>query len=82
MHPAATVVQVCPCLLLHAPAESQVPAQRPLGSFAFFTATQAWLVVSHDVQAAVQSVLVQHPVIGMHVVVPPIVQDFVVPVHA
>ena len=30
--PAATVVQVWPCLLLHVPAASQVPAQRPVGS--------------------------------------------------
>ena len=30
--PAATVWQVCPCLLLHVPVPSQVPAQRPFGS--------------------------------------------------
>ena len=68
-------------MLLHAPLASQVPAQRPLGSAAFLTATHAWLVVSQTVQVAVQSALVQHPLLGMQVVEPPVVQDFVVPVH-
>ena len=81
MQPAATVVQVCPCLLLHVPLASQVPAQRPFGLLALFTATQEWLLVSHVVQAAVQSLLAQQPFIGMQTVVPPMVQDLVLPVH-
>jgi len=40
MQPAATVLQVCPCLLLHVPLASHVPAHRPLGSFALLTDTQ------------------------------------------
>lgn len=81
MQPAATVVQVCPCLLLQTPLASQVPAQRPLGSFALFTATQVWLVVSQDVHAVLQSLLVQQPVEGMQVVVLPTVQELVEPVQ-
>jgi hypothetical protein len=81
MHPAATVVHVCPCLLLHVPAASHVPAHRPLGSFMLLTGAQACAVVSQVVQVAVQSVFVQQPPIGMQIVVPPMVQDLVVPVH-
>jgi hypothetical protein len=79
--PAATVLQVCPCLLLHIPLASQVPAHRPFGSLAFLTATHAWVVVSQLVQAAVQSVSLQQAVAAMQIVVPAIVQDFMVPVH-
>jgi hypothetical protein len=40
-----------------------------------------WVVVLHAMQLPVQSMFVQQPVLGMHVVVPPTVQDVVVPVH-
>jgi len=78
MQPAATALQVCPCLLLQVPPASQVPAHRPLGSFALLTPTQVWLVVSQDVQVAVQSLFVQQPLEGMQTVVLPLVHDFVV----
>jgi hypothetical protein len=39
-HPPATIEQSCPCLLLHAPWLSQVPAHLVRSSW-FFTATQA-----------------------------------------
>jgi hypothetical protein len=82
-HPAATVLQVCPCLLLQAPLESQVPAQRPLGSSMLLAAAQVWLLVSQVMHVPVQSLFVQQPVVGMQTVVLPIVQDFVVePVQA
>jgi hypothetical protein len=77
--PAATVLQVCPCLLLHAPAESQVPAQRPLGSSTFLAATQVWVVESQLMQVPVQSLFVQHPAVEMQTVVLPEVQDLVTP---
>jgi hypothetical protein len=81
-HPAATVLQVCPCLLLQAPVESQVPAQRPLGSSMLLAATQLWLLVSHVMHIPVQSLFVQQPDEAMQTVVLPLVQDLVVdPVH-
>jgi hypothetical protein len=40
------VLHVCPRLLLQAPAASQVPAQRPVGSSLLITATQVWLVAA------------------------------------
>jgi hypothetical protein len=66
---------------LQAPLASQVPAQRALGSSIPLTAAQVWVVVLHTMQLPVQSMFVQHPVLGMHVVVPPTVHDLVVPVH-
>jgi hypothetical protein len=44
-------------------------------------ATQAWVLVSQAWQVPVQSLLVQQPLVGMQTVVPPLVQDLVVPVH-
>lgn len=79
VQPAATVLQVCPCLLLHAPVESQVPAQRPLGSSTLLAAMQLWLVESQLMQVPVQSLFVQHPVVEMQSVVLPEVQDLVAP---
>ena len=77
-HPPATVLQVCPCLLLQAPDASHVPAQRPLGSCSLLAATQVWLAESHVIQVPVQSLFVQQPAVGIQVVVPLTVQDFVV----
>jgi hypothetical protein len=72
----------CPCFALQAPLESQVPVQRPFGSSAPFTAAQVWLVVLHAMQVPVQSLLEQHPLLGMHTVVEPEVQAVLVdPVH-
>jgi hypothetical protein len=51
-------LQVWPCLLLHAPVLSQVPAQTP-GSSWFFTAVQAPLV--HAWHALAQSLRFTHP---------------------
>jgi hypothetical protein len=82
MHPAATVAQVCPCLLLQAPVESQVPAQRPLGSSMLLAAAQVWLLVSHAMHVPVQSLFVQQPEEAMQTVVLPLVHDLVVePLH-
>ena len=73
----------CPCFALQAPLELQVPAQRPFGSSIPFTATQAWLAVSHIMQVPVQSLFEQQPVLGMHTVVEPVVHALVVdPVQA
>ena len=77
MQPPETVLHSCPCRALQAPLASQVPAQRPFGSSVLFAATQLCEVVSHFMQVPVQSAVVQHPVVGMHTVVPPLVQDFV-----
>ena len=66
--------QVCPFLLLHAPAASQVPGQRALGSSMFTAATQAWLALQ-DLHCPAQSLLVQQPPAAMQVVVPPTVHD-------
>lgn len=77
----AAAVQGWPCFVLHAPLASHVPAQRPVGSSMPLTATQAWLVVLHVAQLPGQSRLVQHPVLGMHIVAPAIVQDVVEPAH-
>lgn len=74
-------VQACPCFDLQAPLASHVPAHLPVGSSAPFTAAQVFVVVLHVMQLPVQSMLVQQPVIGMQVVVPPTVQDLVEPVH-
>jgi hypothetical protein len=82
MQPPEAVVQVCPCLLLHAPALSQVPAQRPFGSSMLLAATQAWVEASHFIQVPGQSVSLQQAVSGMQLVVEPIVQDLVEPVQA
>jgi hypothetical protein len=65
-------------LLLQAPLESQVPAQRPFGSSSFVAATQVCVPVLQATQLPVQSPFVQHPVDGMQLVVPPAVQDFMV----
>lgn len=81
-HPPATVLQVCPCLLLHAPDESHVPAHRPFGSSMPLAGTHAWVDVSHFTHEPVQSLLLQHAVMGMQVVVEPTVQDFVDPEQA
>jgi hypothetical protein len=80
MQPAATVLQVCPSLLLQAPVESQVPAQRAFGSSMLLAATQLWLVELHIMQVPVQSLLMQQlPVpVGMQVVVPFTVHGLVV----
>jgi hypothetical protein len=75
-HPPATVLQVCPCLLLQAPLASQVPTQRPFGSSTFTAATQVCVLVLHAMQVPVQSPFVQHPLDGIQVVAPPAVQDF------
>ncbi|MEP6653325.1 MAG: hypothetical protein ABJA82_08200 [Myxococcales bacterium] len=76
------VVHIWPCLLLQTPAASQVPAQRLLGSVPFFTGTQAWVVASQLVHWALQSALAQQPVMGMQIVIPFVVQDFVAPLQA
>jgi hypothetical protein len=76
MHKPGTVLQSCPCLLLQAPVESQVPAQRPLGSSSFVAATQACAVL-HVMHVPVQSLLAQQAEVAIHVVLPPAVQDFV-----
>jgi hypothetical protein len=76
-HPPAVVVQGCPCLLLHAPVASQVPAQRPLGSAAPLTATQLCVLVLHVMQLLPQSLFVQQaPVAARQTVVPPVVHEF------
>ena len=75
-HPPATVLQVCPSLLLQAPLASQVPAQRPFGSASLAAATQVCVLALQAMQVPVQSPLVQHPLDGMQLVVPPAVQDF------
>ena len=82
MQPPVVVLQVCPCLLLHAPVASHVPAQRPLGSLPFFTAAQVWVPMSQLVHEAAQSEFAQHPAMGMHMAAPFTVHDLVVPVHA
>jgi hypothetical protein len=82
MHPPEVAVQDCPMVLLQVPVESQVPAQRPLGSAALLTATHAWLVPSQLIHVPVQSEVVQQPVVGMQTVVLPVVQDLVDPVQA
>jgi len=69
MQPPAVAVQVCPFLLLQAPAASKVPAQRASGSSALVTAAHVCDV--EQVLHAPQSVVVQQPPIAMHVVVPP-----------
>jgi hypothetical protein len=76
-HPAATVLQVCPSLLLQAPLASQVPAQRPFGSASFVAATQVWVLALQAMQVPVQLPLVQHPPDGIQVVAPPAVHDFI-----
>ncbi|MFL5304107.1 MAG: hypothetical protein ACJ8F1_02790 [Polyangia bacterium] len=79
--PPPAVVQVWPCLLLHAPAASHVPAQRPFGSSALFAATQLCVVVSHFMHVPEQSLLLQQAVMGIQAVVDPVVHDLVDPVH-
>jgi hypothetical protein len=63
-------------LLLQAPLASQVPAQRPFGSSMLTAATQVCVLALQAMQFPVQSPFVQHPPVGMHVVVPPAVHDF------
>ena len=65
--PAATVWQVWPFLLLHAPVASHVPVQRPLGSSWLMAATQAWLVLQVW-QVPAQSAFAQQADVAMHVV--------------
>ena len=48
----------------------------------FLAATQVCVPVSQVWQVPVQSLLVQQPLVGMHTVAPPLVQDFVEPVQA
>ena len=81
MQPAATVLQVWPCLLMQAPVASQVPAQRPFGSSMLLAAAQAWLVGSQTMHVPVQSALVQQPLVGMQTVLPPVVHDLVEPLQ-
>ena len=57
-HPPPTVWQVCPCLLLHAPVASHVPAHTP-GSSWFLTAVHTPFV--HVWQAPAQSLRFVHP---------------------
>ena len=71
--------QVCPCFPLHAPLASHVPVHRPFGSSMPFAVTQVWLAESHIAQLPGQSLFVQQPVEGMHIVVAPDVQAFVEP---
>jgi hypothetical protein len=73
MQPPLVVVQVCPRRLLHAPAPSQVPGQRPLGSSRPVTATHAWLA-EQAWQEPGQSLSRQQPPVAMHEVDPPLVQ--------
>jgi hypothetical protein len=67
-HPAEadTVLQVCPRLALHAPLPSQVPAQLSVSS-AFFTATQLPPGPEQVWQLPVQSLLLQHSELAMHI---------------
>ena len=74
-------VHACPCFALQTPLELQVPVQRPFGSSAPFTAAQVWLVASHIMQVPGQSLFEQHPVLGMHTVVDPVVHAWVDPVQ-
>ena len=57
-HPPPAVWQVCPCLLLHVPVESHVPAHTP-GSSWFLTTLHAPFV--HTWQAPAQSLRFVHP---------------------
>ena len=82
MQPPETALHICPCLALQAPLASHVPTQRPLGSSMLLAATQAWELALHIMQLPVQSLFVQHPLVGMHTVVPPLVHDLVDPLHA
>ena len=77
MHNPGTVLQSCPGLLLQAPLESQVPAQRPLGSSSLVAATQLWLVWLQVLQVPEQSLSLQQLPVAMQVVVVPTVQDCV-----
>ena len=72
-HPAVTVEQSCPRLLLHTPVALQVPAQRPVGSSMLTAATQAW--AEQTLHAPAQSASLQHPPGAMQVTVVPEVQD-------
>jgi hypothetical protein len=58
-HPAATVRQACPRLLLHAPVESHVPAQKPKSSWPL-SAVHA--PPAHVWHAPEQSLRLRHPV--------------------
>jgi hypothetical protein len=79
--PPLVAAQDWPSLLLQAPVESQVPAQRPLGSATLTAATQAWLLLQVW-QVPVQSLFAQQPPMAMQVVVPPTVQDCMFDGHA
>jgi hypothetical protein len=78
--PAGTVEQSWPCLLLQAPAASQVPAQRPVGS-AWLVATPQVCEALHCAQLPGQSASLQQEPLGMQVVVAPTVQAWVPPVQ-
>lgn len=73
--------QAWPSLILQAPAPSQVLVlgeQRPVGSSWFFTDTHVWLDEQVWQLPAQSAFVQQEPApVGIHVVVPPLVQDCV-----
>ena len=59
-----TVLHVCPCLLLQAPPESQVPAHR-LGTGSSFPVTATQVPLLPQLWQVAQSLSAQHFALGM-----------------